>query len=66
MVDEEDALSGGDGVYDEEVEGSEYENEDYESYDGDVDRERIDKLERQTSHMEALQLGRRASHDTTL
>jgi MFS family permease len=38
-------------------------SEDVESYDGDVERER---LERVRSHSEALQLGRRASHDTTL
>ena len=58
-VNGEDALMGDDGVEDRD----EHENEDYESYDGDLDRER---LERKTSHMEAVQLGRRASHDTTL
>jgi MFS family permease len=42
---------------------SEADTDDMESYDGDVERTR---LERVRSHSEALQLGRRASHDTTL
>ena len=62
-IDEEQALSGGNVAREDQDEAS---NEDYESYDGGVDRDRLGRLERQTSHLEALQLGRRASHDTTL
>ena len=57
--DEEQALRGGDDVHNR----YEQENDDFESYDGNVDSER---LERQNSQMQALQLGRRASFDTTL
>ena len=57
--DNEEALTRGEGVEDQD----ESENEHFESYDVDVSSERS---ERKTSQMEALQLGRRASHDTTL
>lgn len=59
VADDEEALIRGDGGQDRD----EYEKEDFESYDGDVDRE---TLERKTSQKEALQLGRRASNATTL
>ena len=62
MTDPVVGLMGSDGT----EEDDEHENEGYESYDGDVDEERIVRSQRQSSHMEALQLGRRASHDTTL
>lgn len=66
--DEEALLVGEDGDVDdiEDYEAADDDDVDdagYESYDGDVERER---LERQRSHSEALQLGRRASQDTTL
>lgn len=64
--DEERALVGGDGIYEEEADYDRDSGSETEERQLRGEPRRQGTLKRRTSHLEALQLGRRASHDTTL